>query len=95
MKMNNVSRETERKVNNMSEERRIKYLKKMHQRIIDIGDEDLYATWIELGVPDEPSEDDFRFIASEIELYYDIVELFVRLDLYETKQYKCKLKEGE
>ena len=37
---------------------RKKLLKEMNTYIIEMGDEEIWATWITLGVPDAPSEDD-------------------------------------
>lgn len=48
-------------------EKRIEILKKLHEYFIEIGDEELYTIWIECGVPDEPSEEDYNYIASNIE----------------------------
>lgn len=44
--------------------KRVEILKKLHEYFIEIGDEDLYYDWIEFGVPDEPSEEDYNYIAS-------------------------------
>ena len=59
-------------------EYRIKQLKTMHQFMIDIGDEDIYADWI-LLVPDEPNEEDFDFIAESDGFYDECVDLFTSL----------------
>ena len=36
-------------------------------------------TWITLGVPDEPHEDDFVYIAEDDDAYNECFDLFVRL----------------
>ena len=67
---------------------RIRILKKMHQYIINLDDEDIYSLWITLGVPDEPSEEDFKFISETDGLYFYICELFSTLIIKRTKQYE-------
>lgn len=62
---------------------RIEILKQMNQYIIDLGDEEVWMSWITLGVPDEPSEDDYEFIASNEDEWYDTVKFFAHL----TKEY--------
>lgn len=62
-----------------TKEQRIELLKGMNQYIIDLGDEELYAEWFSLGVPDEATEDDYEFIANEIEEWVYICQLFGRL----------------
>ena len=42
----------------------------------EIDDEEAYMKWIIEGVPDEPNEDDFKFIAENEEIYQDCVKLF-------------------
>ena len=46
---------------------RMKILKEMNQYIINMGDEDVRLTWIELGVPDEPTLEDYFSIANNEE----------------------------
>ena len=62
---------------------RIEILKQMNQYIIDLGDEEVWMTWITLGVPDEPSEDDYDFIAGNEDEWLDTVKIFANL----TKEY--------
>lgn len=62
---------------------RIELLKQMNQYIIDLGDEEVWITWITLGVPDEPSDDDYEFIASNENEWLDTVKIFANL----TKEY--------
>ena len=58
---------------------RIGFLKDMHNYIIDMGDEDIYEIWIEEGVPDEPNDEDFEFIASNDDDWREVCELFGKL----------------
>ena len=58
---------------------RIELLKQMHKYILDTGDEDIYDVWFMEGVPDEPSEDDYEFIATHSEEFLEVVNLFDRL----------------
>lgn len=60
-------------------ERKIELLKDMHNYIIDMGDEDIYDRWIEEGVPDEPDDEIFEFIASNDDDWREICELFGKL----------------
>jgi hypothetical protein len=60
-------------------ERKIELLKDMHDYIIDMGDEDIYDRWIEEGVPDEPDEEIFEFIASNDDDWCEVCELFGKL----------------
>lgn len=56
---------------------RIKLLKDMHKYIInEIGDEEAYFTWITVGVPDEPQEEDFEYIAENDSEWNDVVDTF-------------------
>lgn len=54
-------------------------LRRMHWNIIDNGDEELYEVWITYGVPDEPNDDILYDIATDVELYTEICELYDRL----------------
>ena len=54
-------------------------LKEMHKYIIEMGDEEIYMDWITLGVPDEPSEDDYEFIAENDDEWNDVCGLFGKL----------------
>lgn len=58
---------------------RMSQLKAMHTIMCNTNDEDIYATWIITGVPDEPSEDDYEYIAMDDELYNECFDLFVEL----------------
>lgn len=58
---------------------RIKMLKEMNKYIIEMGDENIWMDWIAFGVPDEPSEDDYKFIAENDYEWNDVCGLFGRL----------------
>ena len=60
-------------------ERRIEFLKGMHNYIIDMGDDFVYDIWIRDGVPDEPDDEIFEFIASDDDEWREICELFGKL----------------
>ena len=62
---------------------RKKLLKEMNTYIIEMGDEEIWATWIMLGVPDAPSEDDYDFIAENDDEWNDVCGLFGRLAVEE------------
>lgn len=57
---------------------RIAQLKSMHELMCQANDEDIYMTWIYL-MPDEPSDEDFEYIASDDEAYNECFDLFVKL----------------
>lgn len=58
---------------------RIKLLKDMHNYIIAEGDEFIYDIWIRDGVPDEPNDEIFEFIASDDDEWYEVCKLFGEL----------------
>lgn len=58
---------------------RIKLLKEMNNYIIEMGDEEIFADWIAFGIPDEPLEDDFEFIAENDDEWNSVCELFGKL----------------
>lgn len=60
-------------------ERRIELLKGMHNYIIDMGDDFVYDIWIRDGVPDEPDDEIFEFIASEDDEWREVCALFGKL----------------
>ena len=62
-----------------TKEQRIELLKGMNQYIINLGDEEAYDMWFSCGVPDEPTEDDYEFIADNIEEWVYVCQLFGRL----------------
>lgn len=60
-------------------ERRIELLKGMHNYIIDMGDDFIYDIWIRDGVPDEPDDEIFEFIASDDDEWREVCALFEKL----------------
>lgn len=58
---------------------RINFLWDFHKYIIELGDEEIYFTWIEEGVPDEPDNYTMREIAEDDEQWVDVVKVFSRL----------------
>jgi predicted RNA-binding Zn-ribbon protein involved in translation (DUF1610 family) len=57
---------------------RIRQLMAMHDLMCEANDEGIYMTWIYL-MPDEPSEEDFEYIAIDDEQYNECFDLFVKL----------------
>jgi hypothetical protein len=51
----------------------------MNTYIIEMGDEDIWITWITYGIPDEPNEEDFIFFAENDDQWNDLCKLFGRL----------------
>ena len=62
-----------------TKKQRIELLKGMNQYIIDLGDEEVYNEWFSCGVPDEATDDDYEFIADDIEEWVFVCQLFGRL----------------
>lgn len=60
-------------------ERKIELLKDMHNYILDMGDDLVYDIWIRDGVPDEPDDEIFEFIASNDDDWHEVCELFGKL----------------
>lgn len=60
-------------------ERKIELLKDMHNYILDMGDDLVYDIWIRDGVPDEPDDEIFEFIASNDDDWREVCELFGKL----------------
>lgn len=58
---------------------RIQLTKEMNQYILNLEDEEIWFNWIAVGVPDEPSEADYEFIAENDDEWVDLCELFGRL----------------
>ena len=58
---------------------RIGFLKDMHNYIIDMGDDDIYDIWIRDGIPDEPDDEIFEFIAKNDNDWREVCELFGKL----------------
>ena len=58
---------------------RIHLLKKMHHHILNLDDEEKYYAWITFGVPDELTEEDYKFIAEHDDLWKATHTLFMHL----------------
>lgn len=54
-------------------------LKEMDVYIKKLGDEDIWLQWIEEGVPDKATEEDYNFIAGDDLSWREICELFGNL----------------
>lgn len=54
-------------------------LKEMDVYIKKLGDEDIWLQWIEEGVPDEATEEDYNFIAGNDATWRETCELFGNL----------------
>lgn len=63
----------------MSIKMRMSILKKIHNFFLNCGDEEWYEIWITEGVPDEPSREDFAFIASDAQEFYQVVKFANKL----------------
>lgn len=64
------------KTNTLIQER-IKLLKGMDSYICNtIGDEDIWETWIAVGVPDGATEEDYRFMAEDEDTWRETCILF-------------------
>lgn len=61
-----------------TKEARVVQLKAMHELMINANDENIYMTWI-YRMPDEPTEEDFEWIAEDDEEYKHCFDLFVKL----------------
>lgn len=57
---------------------RIEQLKAMDAFMHSANKEELIDSWLTYGVPDEASENDYRFIAEDDEAYEDCVRIFKR-----------------
>lgn len=60
-------------------EQKIELLKAMDLIVRHMNNEEAYCYWIEEGVPDEASEDDYEFIASDIESLNDVTTAFEKV----------------
>lgn len=60
-------------------------LRDMHNMMLHMNDEDAYMHWITLGVPDEPSDDDFESIAEDEEEFNEVVNWWYKIYSYYSK----------
>lgn len=58
---------------------RIEQLKLMHELLMTCNDEELLGTWFALCVPDQPDEDDFKWIAESNEDFETCVRVFKKI----------------
>ncbi len=63
----------------MTYEERLNEVKRMDNEVRNFNDEDLIMRWLMVGVPDEASEDDYEWFASDLVEYHDLCALFYRL----------------
>ena len=58
---------------------KVEFIKALNEIIIGLGDEDLIDLWLMNGVPDQPDQEDFEFIANNQKSFDEVVNCFVRL----------------
>ena len=63
----------------VDEEIRYRQLKAMHKVIQETNDGNIYFSWVTIGVPDCPTDEDFWDIAGDKEEYNEVVDLFIKL----------------
>lgn len=52
----------------------------MHSIVMnEVNDEELQMWWLEECVPNQPTEEDFEFIAEDIELWVDCCRIFGKI----------------
>ena len=57
---------------------RVELLKKLHDIMMNMNDEDCYFRWI-TWVPDEPTDEDFKSIALDTEEFQQVLQFFMML----------------
>lgn len=57
-------------------EDRLSHIKEMNSH--EWNTDEAYLYWIENGVPDEASDDDLNFIASNIDIYNEVCEAYFK-----------------
>ena len=61
---------------------RINLLKQMNEYICDtIGDEEIWETWIAVGVPDEARDEDYAYISEDDDMWKGVCVAFGLLAL--------------
>ena len=74
---------------------RIKLLKAMDEIVVDINDENAYASWI-VTVPDQASDDDFEDIAEDQEFCDDVCRKFALImNRFVVRDYKQNVEIDE
>lgn len=66
---------------------RTNQLKAMDEFVHSINNEELMENWLSCGVPDEASEEDYSYIASDEDLYRTCVRIFKRITIEEEAYY--------
>lgn len=68
---------------------KVELIKAMNEIVLATTDEDnVIDTWLRYGVPDEPTDEDFKFIANNEDSFKETVECFIIL----SKHFKEGLK---
>lgn len=74
---------------------RVKLLKAMDEIVVDINDENAYASWIVI-VPDQACDDDFEYIAEDQELCDDVCRKFALImNRFVVRDYKQNVEIDE
>ena len=68
-------------------ELRANQLKAMDEFVHSINNEELMEDWLSCGVPDEASEEDYSYIASDEEFYKTCVRIFKYIAIEEEAYY--------
>ena len=66
---------------------RMEQLQAMHTLMRNANDEQIYMIWIVDGVPDEPSTEDFEYIAMSDNLYNECFDLLLKLIVYDNNRW--------
>ena len=61
----------------MNVKERVELLKAMNTIILNENDEDVGDYWFSVGIPDNPSEEDYESIAEDDEAFIDICKKFM------------------
>lgn len=68
-----------RSIRELEIECRLKVLKLMNEAVKNCGDEEVWFSWIAVGIPDGSDEEDLKEIAEDYEDYMDIVCEFAKI----------------
>jgi len=63
----------------LSVEERVEILEKMNDKIFEIADDEIFNEWFTHALPDEPLEEDFVFIAEDLELFRKVTAVFCKI----------------
>ena len=61
---------------------KIQLVECMNELVLAIGDEDIIDGWLMNGVPDQATQEDYKFISENEECFKDTVELFIKYSKY-------------